>query len=56
MKRYCNISCHFLVATAFFSLAMTGRLDALSIAVFVPVFLWSFYRTLRKMPHLIRKG
>ena len=56
MKRYCNISCHALVATAFFALAMTGRLDLPSIVVFMPVFGLSFYRTLKKRPYLLKSG
>ena len=50
MRRYCEISCHVLVGTAFFALAMTGRLDLLSMAVFPPVWAVSFYRTIRGLP------
>jgi protein-glutamine gamma-glutamyltransferase len=45
MKRYFELSVHALIGTAFLALALTGRLDALSIVVFVPVFLVSLYRT-----------
>ena len=53
MRRYCEISCHLLVGTAFFALAMTGRLDMASIAVFVPAFTVCFYRVIRKLPPLL---
>ena len=33
MKRYFQISCHALMITAFFALALTGRLDTPSIIV-----------------------
>jgi transglutaminase-like putative cysteine protease len=50
VKRYCEISCHALVATAFFALAITGRVDLLAIAVFTPLLAVSFYRALRGLP------
>ena len=53
MKRYCEISCHAVVVTAFFALAMTGRLDMLAIAVFTPVFAISLYRAFRQLPPLL---
>ncbi len=46
MKRYCELSVHGLVATAFFALAMTGRIDLLSIAIFTPALAVSLYRAL----------
>jgi protein-glutamine gamma-glutamyltransferase len=53
MKRYFELSVHALIGTAFFALALTGRLDALSIFVFVPVFLVSLYRTHNALPPLL---
>jgi protein-glutamine gamma-glutamyltransferase len=53
MKRYFELSVHALIGTAFFALALTGRLDALSIVVFVPVFLVSLYRTHNAQPPLL---
>ena len=53
MKRYCELSVHALVATAFFALAMTGRIDLLSIAVFTPVLAVSLYRALKALPPLL---
>jgi hypothetical protein len=53
MKRYFDVSVHALVLTAFVALAVTGRLDASSIAVFAAGLLWSLYRTLRQMPPLL---
>jgi protein-glutamine gamma-glutamyltransferase len=47
VKRYCEISCHVLVGTAFFALAMTGRLDFVALAVFTPGWAVSFYRAIR---------
>jgi transglutaminase-like putative cysteine protease len=42
-----------LVATAFFGLAMTGRLDPLSLVVFPPGFAFGLYRTIRRLPSLL---
>jgi transglutaminase-like putative cysteine protease len=53
VKRYCEISCLAVVGSAFLALAFTGRLDALSIAVFTVTFAVSFYRTLRNLPPLL---
>jgi transglutaminase-like putative cysteine protease len=53
MKRYFELSVHALIGSAFFALALTGRLDALSIVVFVPVFLVSLYRTIHAQPPLL---
>ena len=53
MKRYCEISVHGLVGTAFFALAMTGRLDLLSIAIFTPALAVSLYRALKALPPLL---
>jgi protein-glutamine gamma-glutamyltransferase len=53
VKRYCEISCHAVVVTAFFALAMTGRLDMLAIGVFTPVFAISLYRAFRQLPPLL---
>jgi transglutaminase-like putative cysteine protease len=53
MKRYFETSLHALIGTAFFALALTGRLDALSIAFFTLVFLGSFYRTIKGLPPLL---
>src|SRR4051812_22138897 len=47
MKRYFEVSIHALVLTAFIALAVTGRLDSPSIAIFAAGLLWSLYRTLR---------
>lgn len=53
MKRYFQISCHALIGSAFLALALTGRLDFLSLAVFSLAFLVSIYRTLRDLPALL---
>jgi transglutaminase-like putative cysteine protease len=45
MKRYFEISVHGLIGTAFLALMLTGRLDAMSMALFLPGFLLSLYRT-----------
>jgi protein-glutamine gamma-glutamyltransferase len=50
VKRYCEISCHALVATAFFALAITGRIDPFAIAVFTPLLAGSLYRAIRGLP------
>ena len=53
MKRYCEISVHALIGTAFFALVLTGRLDALTVAVFAPAFLISLDRTIKARPPLL---
>jgi protein-glutamine gamma-glutamyltransferase len=53
VKRYCEISCLALVGTAFVALAMTGRLDLLSLIVFPVFFVAGFYRTIRELPPLL---
>ena len=53
MKRYFELSVHALIGTAFFALALTGRLDALSIVVFATVFFVSLYRTIHAQPPLL---
>ena len=53
MKRYFELSVHALIGTAFFALTLTGRLDALSIIVFAPVFFVSLYRTVNARPPLL---
>ena len=50
MKRYFQISLHALILTAFLALALTGRLDALSIVLFAACAGWSFHRTIRDLP------
>ncbi len=53
MKRYFETSIHALIGTAFLAVALTGRLDALSIGVFVPVFFVSLNRAVRGRPPLL---
>ena len=53
MKRYCELSVHGLVGTAFFALAMTGRLDLLSVAIFTPALAVSLYRALKALPPIL---
>jgi hypothetical protein len=53
MKRYFQISCHALIGTAFLALALTGRLDTFSMALFVPALLASLYRAIREAPPLL---
>ena len=53
MKRYFQISCHALIITAFLSLALTGRLDAPSIAIFTLGVAGSLYRTVKGMAPLV---
>lgn len=53
MKRYFDISTHALVISAFIALALTGRLDFPSIAIYSVAALWSLYRTLRQQPDLL---
>lgn len=53
MKRYFEVSVHALIGTAFFALALTGRLDGLSVVIFVPAFIVSFHRTVKGQPPLL---
>jgi hypothetical protein len=53
VKRYFQISCHALIGTAFLALSLTGRLDLLSIALFVPALLASLYRAVSGAPPLL---
>src|SRR5262245_41788610 len=53
MKQYLQISCHALIGSSFLALALTGRLDVLSMAVYFSAFAWSFYRVLAKRPSLL---
>jgi transglutaminase-like putative cysteine protease len=50
MKRYFQISCHGLIISAFLALALTGRLDSLSIAIFSLGMAVSGYRTVKRLP------
>jgi transglutaminase-like putative cysteine protease len=50
MQRYFQISCHALVVSAFFSLALTGRLDPPAIVVFIIAVAVSCYMTIQGMP------
>jgi transglutaminase-like putative cysteine protease len=50
MRRYFQISCHALMVTAFGALAMTGRLDTLSIVFFTIGLLVSMYRAIKGLP------
>jgi protein-glutamine gamma-glutamyltransferase len=53
VKRYCEISCHAVVGTAFFALAITGRLDLPSIIVFAAFLAGSLYRTVCDLPPIL---
>ena len=53
MQRYFQISCHALIVSAFIALALTGRLDVLSIIVFTIGLAVSVYRTVKRMPPLL---
>ena len=53
MKRYCEISCHAVVGTAFLALGLTDRVDLLSVALFISLFGLSFYRSWRQAPPLL---
>jgi transglutaminase-like putative cysteine protease len=53
MKRYFQVSCHALIGSAFLALALTGRLDLLSLTFFSLAFTVSIYRTLRDLPALL---
>ena len=50
MRRYFQISCHALMISAFGALALTGRLDAPSIALFIVGLSISVYRTIKGLP------
>jgi len=50
MQRYFQISCHALITSAFFALALTGRLDFPAIAIFSAAVSVSFYRTINSLP------
>jgi len=53
VKRYCELSCHAVVGSAFIALAMTNRLDSVAIAIFAAIFSVSLYRTWKKYPPLV---
>ena len=53
MKRYFELSTHSLVMAAFLAMAVTGRLDMPSIAIFSLGILWSLYRTWKQLPALL---
>src|ERR1051326_2153549 len=50
MQRYFQISCHALMISAFAALALTGRLDAPSILLFIAGLGLSVYRTIKRLP------
>jgi len=50
MQRYFQLSVHALILTAFLALAMTGRMDALSIVLFSIFSVWSLRRTIKDIP------
>jgi len=47
MQRYFQISCHALMLSAFFALALTGRLDLPAVAIFAIGMCLSLYRTIK---------
>lgn len=47
MQRYFQVSCHALMISAFFALALTGRLDTASIVIFTIGLGVSVYRTIK---------
>jgi hypothetical protein len=53
MRRYFQISCHALVLSAFFALALTGRLDEPSIVIFSTGMAVSVYRAIKGLPVLL---
>jgi transglutaminase-like putative cysteine protease len=53
MQRYFQISVHALIITAFIALALTGRLDLISIVFFMLGWSYSAYRSAKAMPPLI---
>jgi protein-glutamine gamma-glutamyltransferase len=53
MQRYFQISVHALTLSAFMALALTGRLDGLSILFFTIGLAVSFFRTLKRRPPLL---
>jgi transglutaminase-like putative cysteine protease len=50
MQRYFHISYHGLMISAFFALALTGRLDFPAIIVFTTALVVSCYRTIKNLP------
>src|SRR5215470_5374164 len=57
MERYFQISFHVLMISAFFALALTGRLDAPSILIFSTCLGISCYRTIKGLrPPLSSRG
>ena len=50
MQRYFQISCHALMISAFFALALTGRLDTPAIVIFAIGLGVSVYRTVKGLP------
>src|SRR6185436_3101905 len=50
MQRYFQISCHALMISAFFALALTGRLDSPAIVIFTIALGVSCYRTIKGLP------
>jgi protein-glutamine gamma-glutamyltransferase len=53
MQRYFQISVHALIISGFTALALTGRLDGPSIALFTIGLVISVYRTILRMPPLL---
>jgi len=53
VKRYCEISCHAVVGSAFLALAITGRLDLFSMLLFPVAVGVSLHRILKGMPPLL---
>src|SRR5262245_19399829 len=56
MQRYFQISCHALVVSAFFALALTGRLDPAAIVVFIIAVAVSCYMTIQDLPAPLSAG
>src|SRR5215475_921803 len=56
MQRYFQISCHALVMSAFFALALTGRLDPPAIVVFTIAVAVSCYLAIQGMPAPLSAG
>jgi protein-glutamine gamma-glutamyltransferase len=53
MRKHFQVSIHALIGTAFVALALTGRLDTISVVVFAAGAAWSLYRALRDSPSLV---
>jgi transglutaminase-like putative cysteine protease len=53
MQRYFQVSCHALILSAFFALALTGRLDAPAIVIFSACMAVSVYRSIKGLPPLL---